>query len=122
MAMGMARVNRSSHRSPRRVPGDFAPGRHPVVNLFSAGSPGAGSPDGCEPRSGKPAPRSPPPKRAFTRRVRPTNRVWAIERVAPPPEPTAPDQLARIAHLWADATMLVLAALGAALLVAALVL
>jgi len=48
--------------------------------------------------------------------------VWAIERVGPPPGPNPPDQLAKVALLWADATMLVVAALGTALLVAAMVL
>jgi len=105
--MGMASVNRSSPR----FSGGFSADSRPVLTLFtSAEGPGSGesTPD--------------PPARPFTPRPPATNRVWAIERVGPPTEPKAPDQLAKVAMLWADATMLLLAALGTALLVIALVL
>lgn len=106
MAMGIASTNRRvSAVGP-------TPAFRPALSFFATGPPSGGA--AAEPGVGS--------TRPFVVRQRSSNRVWAIERVGPPPEPNPPDQLAKVALLWADATMLVLAALGAALLVAALVL
>jgi len=115
----MASSNRSDHyRLPTYRPSG---GTWPALSFFAA-DPGAEPASGGSSASGASGASGGGASSSFRARPRTTNRVWAIERVGPPPGPNPPDQLAKVALLWADATMLVVAALGTALLVAAMVL